>query len=80
MLQPLQLDHLEILTKYCDFFPVMWIRIRSDQHHFAGSGSVSTFKKCKTIFLSIKFQYAVQNTENNYNYDTVRKDNWNWCE
>ncbi len=29
------------------FLTVLWMRIRSDRHHFAGSGSVSISVKCK---------------------------------
>ncbi len=51
------------------------MRIGPDPQHFAGSRSVSIPSKVdKIYFFPRKFQYAVQNTENDDTFDTDEKD------
>jgi hypothetical protein len=61
--------------------PVLWFRIRSDRHHFAGSGKAfgladpdlypirPNVKINDIVLFSRKFHYAVQNVENVDTYD-----------
>jgi hypothetical protein len=55
---------------------VLWIRIRLDRRHFAGSGSVFTSikREDKVYFFFQKIEYAVKNTKNYGTYDTKEKD------
>jgi hypothetical protein len=56
-----------LLLQILKYTPVSWIRIRSDRHHFAGSGSIST--KCNPR----SFQYTIQTYENYDTYDADEK-------
>jgi hypothetical protein len=60
------------------FIAVLWLRIRSNRHHFDGSGYLP-YKymptECKEKYtLSRKFKYNVQNTEIYDDFDTDEKE------